>query len=51
MSELVFFLNLTFMLYFGYQLVTVDYKSKTFYILDGLVFSINLAAVANYLFS
>lgn len=51
LSELMFFFNLTFMLYFGHQLITVDYKSKTFYILDGLVFSTNLAAIAKHIFS
>jgi hypothetical protein len=51
MEEIVFLLNLLVMLFFGYRLINVDYKDeKAGYIIDGLIFSFNVAAVASYLF-
>ena len=52
MAEIMFVFNILIMWFFGYRLINVDYsqEGKAGYIADGVVFSFNVAAVANYLF-
>lgn len=51
MAEIAFVFNLLIMWFFGYRLINVDYgDQKAGYIMDGLVFSFNVAGVASYLF-
>ena len=51
MAEIIFVFNILMVLFFGYRLINVDYEDqKAGYIMDGLVFSFNVAGVASYLF-
>jgi hypothetical protein len=51
MAEIMIGFSIFFMLFFGHRLINADYEGKnTFYWLDGIAFSLNFAAVANYFF-
>ena len=51
MAEIAILFNIFFVLFFGYRLINVDYEDqRAGYIMDGLVFSFNVAGIASYLF-
>ena len=51
MAEIMIGFSIFFMLFFGYRLINADYEEHTIhYWLDGIAFSVNFAAVANYFF-
>ncbi len=51
MAEIMFVFSILIVWLFGYRLINVDYgDQKAGYIMDGLVFSFNVAGIASYLF-